>query len=197
MNAARRMFGKIVGHDVWCVPAVLAGITGLHLEVIRAMLLIFSDCAAWEGANALAIRQTFEALSIRYRYLDEFWTYNSHERPTLWQWLKRKPERTGLYVIAASEHLMLFRDGFLLDNGVYASKEGIRWTELGKGKRIRINWIMEIPNLPYHEAQERYAPPAWARLIGTELAQHRKRNWPTSKLANAYVRQLRTYTLAT
>ena len=167
-------FAAITGRDRWCVPAALAALTGWSTDVFRAMVVGdgYASRDQWRGVNWKDIEGILDTLGIT-GVIREHWR-DRFGKPTLNQWFRS--HASGTYLVDAGCHMILIRDGYVVDNGTYASKQGVPFEELHKGKRARMRWSMQLDDEAPHERQEQYKPPAWALVAGKELAEARIRN---------------------
>ena len=158
-----KRFAKINGRDRWCVPAAISALTGWSTDVIRALIVGISWASRdpWTGVNSTDTREALAILGIT-GPIEDYWDQSrgyTSANPTLNQWATG---RSGTYLISAGAHMLLFRDGYLVDNGSYATKQGVHYTELHHGKRARMHWSMELDDVEFHQ----HARPIQAADLG-------------------------------
>ena len=160
-STIRRRFAAITGYDRWCVPSALSAVTGWSTDVIRCLILGTSPyttpsrpkSGSWEGVYQSETLQTLHAMGLETQtkgfgrgYGKS--VYSRHdERPTLAQWCREHP--TGQFLISAGHHMMAYRDGVVIDNGSWASRDGVHWTGMQKGKRARMTQAVELDNVDW------------------------------------------------
>ena len=134
---------------------------------------------SWEGVYDSETLQTLHTLGIKTetemfnRKVDTYYgCYAKDDRPTLAQWCREHP--TGQFLIAAGHHMLAYRDGVIIDNGSWASRDGIHWSGMGKGKRARMTIAIKLADVNWFENQDQIQPPSWAIAAGKALAKHRE-----------------------
>ena len=188
METANR-FGRIMGRDIWCVPAALAALTGWSTDLLRCLIVGLSwRTSCWAGVTTNDTTLALRELGIDGRphtYHDSAYG----KRPTLNQWAAA--HQNGYFMVAAGCHMILIRDGVVVDNGTYASKEGVHYTELHHGKRARMDWSMEFDNVDWHERQDDHQPPSWAVCASKELQDARIANGNEARIPVARIKDMK------
>ena len=152
-------FGAIRGYDTWCVPSALAALTGLSTDLIRVLSIGISaeSEANWNGVPTDTFVPMLASLGIRSAWQDVDALRNSRGmRPTVWRWASTGGSRPGLmrqglYVVICDNHAILFRDGYVLDNGFLLAREAKHFSQYQQLKKARIEHILAIPDQAYHE----------------------------------------------
>ena len=190
MHTSNR-FAAIHGRDIWCVPTALAALTGWSKELLRCLLIgcdMFRRNGPWAGVHTNVTVRALNELGISGRQHDYYDSIHG-KRPTLNQWAAG--HQNGYWLVAAGCHMVLIRDGYVVDNGTYATKEGVHYTELHAGKRSRMDWAMELDNVDWHKRQDDHQPPSWALVAGKELQDARIANGNEARIPASRIRQMR------
>ena len=191
----QRLFHRIHGADHWCVPSALSALTGHATDIFRVLQLGIEGRGRgmWQGVRLPTTREMLDAIGIEF---DEFNYDGRRKAPTLGrsftpcsgtttfnQWCQG---RKGYWIVAAGRHMLLFRDGMVVDNGYAASRTPIHYTQV-RAKRARMNYALKIDNIDWHDG--RVEVPEWAAAAGARLLEERVLNGKSAKIKVAEILQ--------
>ena len=184
-DAAARRFAPITGRDRWCVPAAIAALTGVSTDVIRVMVVALGWASRdpWTGVISEDTKIVLDTLGVTGTTRD-YWSDSMGRpmsNPTLNQWAAG---RRGTYLVSAGSHMILFRDGYIVDNGAYSSLSGMPAEYIHTGKRARVHWTMEIDN-------QQAKVPTWAITAGAALREKRMIEGRDAKIEQSTIQRIR------
>ena len=201
MDKKRDIFHKIHGFDTWCVPCAFSALLGVSTDIVRVFAIGTEGKlrGLWQGIRVDTTKQMLRELGVEFKEVKYSRSgaqagsrphayhrhYGTDMRPTFNQWAGgRKGTRRGFFIVAAGHHMLLYRDGMVVDNGYGASRTPIFYTQI-KAKRARMNYTLEFDPETWDPKKVQF--PKWAITAATELVAARIDEGPRAKIQEAMI----------
>ena len=200
MTKKQSIFHRIHGADSWCVPSALSALTGLSTDTFRVMQLGIEGRGRgmWQGIRSATTEKMLKSMGIDFERtkitasgaqgrtaMARSRRYGTSAAMTFNQWCAG---RKGYYIVAAGHHMLLFRDGMVVDNGYAAEKKPIHYTQV-RAKRARMNYALKVENKDWHESG--VAAPSWAVEAAAKLFEARVLNGKSAKIKVAEILKIK------